>query len=46
MAAKNGNRPEHSGFDAPVKGKQYPQGTVWKKNKDGTISPVTPKKKK
>ena len=47
MAVKNGNsKPKHSGFDAPVIGTQYPKGTVWKKNKDGTISPVVPKKKK
>lgn len=32
-----------SGFDAPVKGKQYPAGT-FKKDKDGYLVPVKKKK--
>ena len=33
-------------FGYEVQGKQYVKGTKFKKNKDGTISPVVPKKKK
>lgn len=35
-----------SGFDAPVRGTQYPKGTTFKKDKDGYLIPVLPKKKK
>lgn len=42
MADKN----KHSGFEAPViGGKPYPKGTTIKKNKDGTVTVVKPKKK-
>lgn len=34
-----------SGFDAPTYGTLLPKGTTFKKNKDGTITPVKPKKK-
>ena len=36
---------KHSGFEAPAIGTRVPDGTTWKKNPDGTISPVYPKKK-
>lgn len=36
---------KHSGFEAPAIGTRVPDGTKWKKNPDGTISPVYPKKK-
>lgn len=38
--------PKKSMFDAPVRGTQYAKGTTIKKNKDGTISLIEPKKKK
>ena len=34
-----------SGFDSPAIGKPVPKGYVMKKNKDGTIKFVAPKKK-
>lgn len=34
-----------SGFDGPTIGKTLPKGTALKKNKDGTVTPVYPKKK-
>lgn len=38
---------KRSGFDAPIiGGKAFPKGTTFKKNADGTITPVMPKKKK
>lgn len=37
--------PKHSGFEAPTIGRVLPDGTKWKKNPDGTISPVYPKQK-
>ena len=43
MATKK--NPKHSGFEAPAIGKVYPKGTKFKKNPDGTISPVGVKKK-
>lgn len=42
MATKKTNK--RSGFDAPVKGEQYPAGT-FKKDKDGYLVPVKNKKK-
>ena len=43
---KNGNeRPEHSGFESPAVGEVFPRGTKFKKNKDGTITPIVPKEK-
>lgn len=35
----------HSGFEAPTIGEVMPKGTRIKKNPDGTISYVLPKKK-
>lgn len=35
-------RPKHSGFEAPCIGEVVPEGTKWKKNPDGTISPIFP----
>lgn len=40
---KNSKR---SGFDAPTYGTLHPRGTKIKKNPDGTITLVEPKKKK
>lgn len=38
--------PKHSGFEAPViGGTHYPKGTTFRKNKDGSVTPVLPKKK-
>ena len=42
----NKKTPKGSGFDAPVRGTQYPKGTTFKKDKDGYLIPVLPKKKK
>lgn len=36
---------KHSGFEAPAIGTVVPEGTKWKRNPDGTMSPVYPKKK-
>ena len=36
---------KHSGFEAPVYGTVIPKGTRWKKNPDGTSTPIYPKKK-
>lgn len=48
MATKsNSNRPKNNGFDYPViGGKAYPKGSTIKKNSDGTVTVVPPKKKK
>ena len=40
------NKKRKSGFDSPVGIAVLPTGTTYKKNKDGTITPVFPKKKK
>lgn len=40
------NKKGKSGFDAPVGLAVLPKGTTYRKNKDGTITPVFPKKKK
>ncbi len=37
--------PEHSGFEVPVSGYTYPEGTVFIKHSDGSVTPVLPKKK-
>lgn len=34
---------KHSGFEAPVRGTQYPKGTTFKKDKDGFLIPILPK---
>lgn len=39
-------KPKHSGFEAPIKFEHVPKGYVRKKNKDGTIEYVPPKKVK
>ena len=44
MATKNENN--KSGFDAPAYGTLHPRGTKIKKNKDGTITLVSPTEKK
>lgn len=36
---------KHSGFDAPVYGVRHPKGTKVKKNPDGTVTLIPPKKK-
>lgn len=36
---------KHSGFEAPTIGILVPDGTTWKKNPDGTMTPIYPKKK-
>lgn len=37
----------NSGFDAPcIGGTPYPKGTKFKKNPNGTVTPIIPKKKK
>ena len=36
---------KHSGFEAPTIGTVHPKGSVIKKNPDGTIRIVEPKKK-
>lgn len=33
----------HSGFEAPAIGTLLPKGTTWKKNPDGTFTPIYPK---
>lgn len=38
------SRPAHSGFEAPVVGELHPKGTTIKRNPDGTITLVPPKK--
>lgn len=43
---KTSNTKKHSGFEAPTIGTVYPKGTTFKKNPDGTMSPVFPKKGK
>ena len=37
---------KHSGFEAPAIGTVYPKGTTFKKNANGTLTPVFPKSKK
>lgn len=37
-------KPKHSGFEAPLYGTLLPKGTKLKKNADGTVTPVYPKK--
>lgn len=37
---------KRSGFEYPVKGKSLPKGTTLKRNSDGTVTVVQPKKKK
>lgn len=44
MPKKNNDR--GTGFAAPISGRTAPKGTKVKKNKDGTITLVEPKKKK
>lgn len=39
------DKKRNSGFDAPTIGKVVPKGTKWKKNPDGTVSPIYPKDK-
>ncbi len=34
----------HSGFEAPVFGTLIPKGTKWKRNPDGTRTPIYPEK--
>ena len=44
---KNTGRPAHCGFEAepPVgTGTVYPKGTTFKRNPNGTVTPVIPKK--
>ena len=36
--------PKHSGFEAPTIGHVLPDGTKFKKNPDGTLTPIYPKK--
>lgn len=43
MAEKKSKK---SGFDYPAIGTAFPKGTTFKKNKDGRLIPVYPKKKK
>ena len=35
-----------SGLNVPTYGKAFPRGTKFKRNSDGTVRPVLPKKKK
>ena len=44
--ATNTSRPKHSGFDAPIYGTVHPKGSKIKKNPDGTVDIIEPKKKK
>ena len=37
---------KHSGFEAPAIGIPVPDGTTWRKNPDGTISPIYPENSK
>lgn len=37
-----GNRPKHSGFDAPAFGTVYPKGTRFETNPDGTERVILP----
>lgn len=37
---------KRSGFDAPIYGTVLPKGTKFKKNPNGTITPIQPTKKK
>lgn len=46
MNNKKKKAERHSGFDAPVYGNVHPTGSKIKKNADGTITIVEPKKKK
>lgn len=44
---KNVQRPAHSGFEAEPPagtGMVYPKGTTFKRNPNGTVTPVYPKK--
>ena len=38
------DKEKHSGFEAPVYGELVPEGTRYKKNPDGTVTPIYPKK--
>ena len=40
------SKKNNSGFNVSTIGKIYPKGTKFKTNKDGTVTPVYPKKKK
>ena len=46
MANEKEKKQKHSGFEAPEKFERVPKGYVLKRNKDGTISFVPPKKAK
>ena len=39
-------KPAHSGFEAeiPYRNKPYPKGTTFRKNADGTVTPVQPRR--
>ena len=41
--SKSTNTSKKSGFDAPAIGRTIPKGTTFKKNKDGTITPIKKK---
>lgn len=41
---KKRERPKHSSFEYPTIGELLPDGTKLKKNRDGTITPIYPKK--
>ena len=46
MATKKSSNKKGTGLQGPAIGSAVPKGYVKKKNKDGTISYVPPKKKK
>ena len=41
---KSTDRPAHSGYEGKTIGEVVPVGTTWKKNANGTYTPVYPKK--
>lgn len=45
IMASNTNRPRHSGFETPTYGTVHAKGTKVRKNKDGTVTIIEPKKK-
>lgn len=42
----NNTKKKHSSFEAPVYGERLPKGTTLRRNPDGTVTPIKPKKKK
>lgn len=41
---KGNDRNKHSAFEGPTIGQLYPKGTTFKKNPNGTVTPILPGK--